>query len=69
MALWRPSEPGDITVPDYKRRLIRNPLDNLIRHESFFISDGGGRSGVRIEPVELRQAAQRLRTKCDAAPS
>lgn len=63
MALWRPREPGDISVPEYRKHLILSKLDNLIPRNSFFISDKGGVNGLRIDCVELRQAATRIRPK------
>lgn len=62
MALYRENERDD---KSYRRRLIKRPHDSLIRHESFFISDKGGQNGIRIDYVELRQAAQRSRPKHD----
>lgn len=65
MALWRSKTESSSRA--YCRKLIKAPLSGLIRHESFFISDGGGQNGIRIDYVERRQAAQRLRTKIAGA--
>ncbi len=64
MALWSIKE-NDIHYcrkAGYKR-LKKDPLRNLIRHESFFISDGGGQNGIRIDFVERRQAAQAMMSR------
>lgn len=56
MALWRAKSSS--THLSYRKRLLNN---DLILHNSFFISDQGGTSGARIDYVERRQAAQRKR--------
>lgn len=63
MALWSVQEPGDQRLPQYRKRLIKQKNSDLIQHNSFFISDKGGANGVRIDYVELRQAAQQMCSK------
>lgn len=61
MALWRPKKPNERKIPLYQKRLIKETNSDLILHNSFFISDQGGIDGVRIDYVERRQAAERMR--------
>lgn len=63
MALWRPTDPNKRKLPMYRKRLIKEKNSDLIQHNSFFISDQGGANGIRIDFVERRQAAQRMRPK------
>lgn len=63
MALWRNQ---DSIEAERSRRLIQrlkacSREASFIPHNSFFISDGGGKSGIRIDYVERRQAVQRMR--------
>ncbi len=63
MALWR-KESETLTAkrrPYWRKKLTEEP--ELIQHGGFFVSDGGGENGIRIDYVERRQMAQRKRPK------
>lgn len=63
MALWR--KQNSIEAERSQRLIQRlkacSREASFMPHNSFFISDGGGKNGIRIDYVERRQAAQRMR--------
>ncbi len=64
MALYNPNR---AKYTSYLRRLLVNKK-SFVQQGGFFVSDGGGENGVRIDYVERCQLAQRMRTKVETSP-